>query len=53
MSQAERDRLEEERIAKARAQREALLSGRAPSVVTEVAIDIYDVKAFCSDVPGT
>lgn len=29
MTQAERDRLEEERIAQAKARREALLSGRA------------------------
>jgi len=33
MSQAERDRLEEERIARARAERDAALSGRTASLV--------------------
>jgi len=36
MSQSERDRLEEERIARARAEREAQLSGRTSTLVVSL-----------------
>lgn len=47
MSQAERDRLEEERIARVRATREALLSGRTTTDGTEVLSDLKFVALLC------